>query len=105
MVVDVGYVVGQRVLEVAALRISILSSSSRRKVPIHRSVIAFAWALVPMCGGWGCLVGEHVIDDAGDLAVASPDQEPEARYAIAEVYQQVPCLLGNPGSAGIRRGG
>jgi hypothetical protein len=37
------------------------------------------------------------------FTVAIPDQEPESCYAIAEVDQEVACLLGAPGSAGVRR--
>jgi hypothetical protein len=48
------------------------------------------------------LAGEHGIEDAGELAVAIPDQEPELSRAVAEVHQQVPCLLGDPGSSRVR---
>ena len=39
----------------AGLTMSIRSSSSRRRVPIHRSAIAFAWGPAPMCAECGCL--------------------------------------------------
>jgi len=37
------------------------------------------------------------------LTVSIPDQGPESCYGIAEVDQEVACLLGAPGSAGVRR--
>jgi hypothetical protein len=38
---------------------------------------------------------------AGELAIAIPDQELELSRAVAEVHQQIPCLLGHPGTAGV----
>jgi hypothetical protein len=42
MVVEMRHVLGQHCGEMAAVRIGIRASSSRRRVPIHRSAIAFA---------------------------------------------------------------
>lgn len=65
------------------LRISIRSSSSRRAVPIHRSAIAFARGACTGCAqDADALAGEHGIEDAGELAVAIPDQEREGRRAV-----------------------
>jgi hypothetical protein len=47
--------------------------------------------------------GEHGVEDAGELAVAIPDQERERSRAVAEVHQEIPCLLGDPGAVGVRR--
>jgi hypothetical protein len=48
------------------------------------------------------LTGEHSIKDVGELAIAISDQERELGRAIAEIHQQIPCLLGNPGTDGVR---
>ena len=48
------------------------------------------------------LVGEHSIEDAGELAVAIPDQHRELSRPVAQVHQQVAGLLSNPGSGRIR---
>jgi hypothetical protein len=48
------------------------------------------------------LAGKHSIEDGGELAVAISDQAPELSRAVAEVHQQVPCLLGDPGSGRVR---
>jgi hypothetical protein len=47
--------------------------------------------------------GEHGIEDVGELAVVILDQELESGHALAEVHQQIPRLLSNPGSARIGR--
>jgi hypothetical protein len=47
------------------------------------------------------LAGEHGIENAGELAVAVPDQERELIRAIAEIHHQIPWLLGNPGTGGV----
>ena len=47
------------------------------------------------------LASEHGIEHARELAVAVSDQEPELGCAVAEVHQQVTCLLGHPGAAGV----
>ena len=38
-----------------------------------------------------------------NFGVAIPDHEREPSHAVAEVHQQVPRLLSNPGSVGVRR--
>jgi hypothetical protein len=55
---------------------------------------------------WGAqdadaLAGEHGIEGRGEFGVAVPDQKREARRAVAEVGQEVPCLLGDPGAGGV----
>ena len=73
-------------------------------MPIHRSAIAFARGARGGCAQDAeAFAGEHGIEGVGELAVTIPDQEREARHAIAEVHQEVACLLGDPGSAGVRR--
>jgi hypothetical protein len=71
-------------------------------VPIHRSAIAFARGARTGAQDTDALAGEHGIEDAGELAVAVPDQEPEGRCAVAEVHQEIAPLLSNPGSARVR---
>lgn len=83
-------------------RIRIRSGSSWRRVPVQRSVIAFA----PGCSYRGvqdaeALTGEHGIEGVGKRAIAVPGQERELSCAVAEVHHQVPCLLGNPGAGGV----
>ena len=48
------------------------------------------------------VAGKHSIEDAGELAIAIPDQEPEPSRAVAEIHQQIPGLLGNPAWSGSR---
>ena len=40
--------------------------------------------------------GEDLVEDAGELGVAVPDQEAEGADPAAEVYEQVARLLGGP---------
>src|SRR5947209_14308177 len=47
------------------------------------------------------LAGEHGIENAGELAIAVPDQKPELGCTVAEVHQKVTCLLSHPGAAGV----
>jgi hypothetical protein len=47
------------------------------------------------------LASEPGIENAGELAVAIPDQQRELSRAVAEVHYKVACLLGNPGAAGV----
>jgi hypothetical protein len=47
------------------------------------------------------LAGEYGIKNAGELAVAVPNQEPELSRTVAEVHDKVACLLGNPAAAGV----
>jgi hypothetical protein len=71
-------------------------------VPIHRSAIAFAWGARTRCAqDADAFAGEHGIEDVGELAIPVSDQELERRHALAEVYQQIPRLLSNPGSAWV----
>jgi len=39
------------------------------------------------------VAGEHIVEDAGELAVAVADQEFEAVRTFAQVYQEVAGLL------------
>jgi hypothetical protein len=41
------------------------------------------------------LAGEHGIENAGELAVAIPDQHRELSRAVTEVHDKVGCLLGH----------
>jgi hypothetical protein len=46
--------------------------------------------------------GEHGVEDAGELAVAVPDQEREACQTVVEVHQEIARLLSDPGTGGVR---
>jgi hypothetical protein len=46
-------------------------------------------------------LGEHGIEDTGEVAIAIPDEEPEPSRAVAEVHQQIAGLLGDPGSGRV----
>jgi hypothetical protein len=70
-------------------------------VPIQRSAIAFARGPAPVCVGCDAFAGEHGIEDVSELGVPMLDQELESCYALAEVHQQIPRLLSNPGSARV----
>jgi len=105
MVVDVVYVLGQRVVEVAAVE----DQHSVEQLAADGADPAFGDRVRPgrphRCAqDADALAGEHGIEDVGELAVAIPDEEPDVCHAIAEVGQQIPRLLSNPGSAGVRRG-
>jgi hypothetical protein len=45
--------------------------------------------------------GEHGVEGVGELAVAIPDQERELSRAVAEIHQQIPRLLSNPGTTRV----
>ncbi|MEU8147926.1 transposase [Nonomuraea sp. NPDC048901] len=83
----------------------IRSSSSRRALLTHRSMIAF------IRGAWGAvrkhhadaLGREHLIEQSGVLAVPVSDQEPEAADPVAQVGYQVAGLLGGPVGVEVRR--
>src|SRR5947209_17003406 len=97
MVVKVRHVLGQRCAEMAAVDdqdpIQQLTADSsdpsfgnrvRLGCPHRRAEDA------------NTLTGEHGIENAGELAVAVPNQQPELSCAVAEVHQKVPRLLSNP---------
>ena len=48
------------------------------------------------------IVGEHVIEDGRELAVAVADEELELAGAFAEIHEKVAGLLGGPCPAGVR---
>jgi hypothetical protein len=103
MGVEVRYVLGQHGPKVAPVEYQHPIQQLRRTVPIHRSAIAFARGCSYRCAQYAdVLAGEHGIEDVGELAVAIPDQESELSRAVAEIHQQVPCLLGDPGSRRVR---
>jgi hypothetical protein len=45
--------------------------------------------------------GEDGVEGHRELAVPVADQEPEPVGSIAEIHQQVACLLGHPGPGGV----
>ena len=45
--------------------------------------------------------GEDGVERGGELGVAVADEEPEALVGVVEVHEQVPGLLGEPGSGGV----
>jgi hypothetical protein len=45
---------------------------------------------------------EHGVEHLAELAVPVPDRKPELRGMVTEIHQQVPGLLGDPGSVGGR---
>ncbi len=49
------------------------------------------------------LAGEDSIDDGGERGIAVPDHEAEARHTVAEIHQEIPRLLGDPGAAEVGR--
>src|SRR5664279_3522806 len=44
----------------------------------------------------GADVGEHAVERRGELRIAIADQEPERRSPLAQIHDQVACLLSNP---------
>jgi hypothetical protein len=47
---------------------------------------------------------EHGVEQAGELAVAVPDQEPRPAAGILQVHDEVLRGLGYPGGSGVRGG-
>ena len=87
------------------LRISIRSSSSRRRVPIQRSVIAFAWgARIGVRRMWMPSLANTASKTVVNLVSRSRIKEGEGRCAVVEVGQEIARLLGDPGSVRVRRG-
>jgi hypothetical protein len=70
-------------------------------VPIHRSVIAFPRGLHRCAQDPDAFAGDHGIEDAGELAVAIPDQQRQACHTVAEVHQEIARLLSDPGTGGV----
>jgi hypothetical protein len=74
----------------------LLSNSSRRRVPIMRSQVAFAW------GAWGGLVipdpdtvrSEHRVERSGEPTIPVPEQKLDRGSAAGKVHQQVAGGLG-----------
>jgi hypothetical protein len=86
------------------LKISIRSSNSGRTVPIQRSAIAFARGV---CAGVRKIRMPSLVKTVSKTLVhllsRSRPQEREARHAVAEINEEVACLLGDPGAARVRR--
>ena len=81
--------------------ISIRSSSSRRRVPIHRWAIASLGAPASESGGCESPRWRTRHQNAGELAVVVPNHKPELGCAVSQVHQEVACLLGHPGAIGV----
>src|ERR1700748_2286534 len=46
-------------------------------------------------------VGEDGVEGGGEPGVAVADEELESPFFVLKVYEQVACLLGEPGSGGV----
>jgi hypothetical protein len=103
VLVEMCRVLGQDVFEMAPVEDQYRSSSSRRRVPIHRSAIAFARGART---GVRRMRMPSLVNTASktsvNLASRSRIKNWKSRHALAEVHQQIPCLLSNPGSARVR---
>jgi hypothetical protein len=104
MVVEIGHVLGQGVFEVAAVD----DQHPVQQLAADGADPSFGDRVRPgrLHGGAqdaDALAGEHGIETLVNFGVAILDQEREVRHAIAEVHQQIPRLLSNPGPAGVRR--
>ena len=102
MVVEVRYVLGQHSLEVA----SVDDQYPVQQLAAYRADPSFGDCVRLRCSHGraqdaNAFAGEHGIEDAGELGIPIPDQEPDARHAVAEVHQQVPRLLSDPGAARV----
>jgi hypothetical protein len=49
----------------------------------------------------GTDVGEHAVERRGELRVAVTDQEPDRGGPLAQIHQQIACLLRDPRPAGM----
>ena len=58
--------------------------------------------LDPAEHGLDARVLEDGVEQAGELAVAVPDQEPRPASGVLEVHDEVPRGLGDPGGSGMR---
>jgi hypothetical protein len=77
------------------------SRHSRRRVPIHRSAIAFARCPERGANDADASACEYCIEGGGELAVAVADQELKTFGVVAELHEQVAGLLGGPGPGGV----
>ncbi len=97
MVIEVRYVLGQHSLEVA----SVDDQYPVQQLAAYRADPSFGDCVRLRCSHGraqdaNAFAGEHGIEDAGELGIPIPDQEPDARHAVAEVHRQVPRLLSDP---------
>lgn len=103
MVIEMRYVLGQHALEMAVVE----DQYSVQQLAAYGADPSFGDRVRPG-RSHGCaqdadgLAGEHGVEHAGELAVAIPDQECELSRVIAEVHQEVPRLLGDPGAVRVR---
>jgi hypothetical protein len=71
---------------------------SRRALPAQRSAIACArdertGVLMTRAPS----AAEHLDEDAGELGIPIADEEFDGLGALTQVYEQISCLLGDPG--------
>ena len=100
VVVEVRYVLSQNVFEVAAVD----DQHPVEQFAADGADPSFGDRVRPWRSHWcvqnaDALAGEH----AGELGIPIPNQEHEARHAIAEIHHEVARLLGNPSAARVRR--
>src|SRR6266536_6396332 len=86
------------------LKISIRSKHSRRALPTHRSMCAFAF------GAWtgvsdhpDPVAVEDGVEGATEFRITVVDQQPGLLAAIVEVHQRVARLLQHPGAVRVAR--
>jgi hypothetical protein len=73
-------------------------------VPIHRLAIAFAWGARTGVRRMRMFsLAKTASKTPVNLLRQVPDQELDGRHAVAEVYQEVACLLGDPCFVRVRR--
>ena len=104
MVVEVRHVLGQHCREMAAIN----DQYQVQQFVAGSGDPSFGDRVRPGCRhrraqDTNPVAGEHGVENAGDLAVAVPNQQPELSCAVAEVPQKVACLLGHPGTSGVWR--
>jgi hypothetical protein len=104
MVVEMRHVLGQHALEVAAVDdqhpVGQLTADGADSAFGDRVRLRCSHRCAPDADAFA---GGDGVDCVGELGVAIPDQERALSRAVAEVHQEVACLLSDPSSVGVRR--
>jgi hypothetical protein len=85
-----------------SLTIRILSSSSRRRVPIIRSQMALAPGAFATIDGIQALCGEDRVECSSEPTVPVAEQELHGGEAVTEIHHQIASGLRGPCPGGLR---
>jgi hypothetical protein len=99
VVIDVG---PQHPLKVAAVGDQQPAQALSPAVPTNRSAIVGPGSFDRSPDDLDSLAAEDLVEGAAELGVVVSDQEPGRRPPVRKLPGEVPRLLGDPGSAGVR---